>query len=106
MKNPNFWSKDDPAKANPTNSRTDKKTLITKYLQNPFSITWFNIGIFSQWMTKMQVQEELGDGDMNGEISQGEEVGNELNHGDESINWMDSVDPSLYYVIFSCQRWY
>ena len=92
-KNTNEWLLDDLREI-------EKRSLIQRYLQNPFSITWSKL-------TNLVQGERVSNQSEVPEICQSE-------HSDVDFiqqqhlypHFTDRVDPSLYYSLFFPQDWY
>ncbi len=75
----------------------DNKSLVQRYLQNPFSVAWSKL---VAWMKPTPTSEaELLEGDRFEEYKRDSSKEGYLYHP-----FTDHVDPSLYYTIFSLYK--
>lgn len=73
-------------------SATEKKSLVQKYLQNPFSLAWSKLSILFQ---ASPVQREPEASEQSGYYEP-----DTMREQDFYPRFTDRVDPSLYYTVF------
>lgn len=92
-KNTNDWLLDDLGKI-------EKRSLIQRYLQNPFSITWSKL-------TNLVQGEQCSNQSEVPEIRESEPSDVDfIQQQDLYPHFTDRVDPSLYYSLFFPHEWY
>jgi hypothetical protein len=91
-KNTNNWLLDDL-------EEIEKRPLVHKYLQNPFSITWSKL---TNWVQAKQVSNQFEVP----EICQSEDSDRDfIQQQDLYPRFTDRIDPSVYYcILFPGQR--
>lgn len=74
----------------------DKRSLVQKYLQNPFSVTWSKLtALFSTETLSSESAEEIEPSD-----SFQPQEPNSICDRNLYPRFTDRVDPSLYYTVF------
>lgn len=74
----------------------DKRSLVQKYLQNPFSVTWSTLAaLFSTETLPSESAEEIESSD-----SFQPQESNSICDRNFYPRFTDRVDPSLYYTVF------
>lgn len=78
----------------------EKRLLIQRYLQNPFSTTWPNLTTLVQ-SERVSSQSEVS------EICQSKySERDSIQQQDLYARFTDRIDPSVYYCIFFPQEWF
>jgi hypothetical protein len=86
-KNTNDWLLDDL-------EEIEKRSLIQRYLENPFSITWSKL---TNWVQAERVSNPSEVSEMcQSEYSERDSI----QHQDFYPRFTDRIDPSVYYCIF------